>query len=80
MWLVLNPLGRWCKLVKRILSAAKQARHFLHLMVGVPNYDTYVDHQKIHHPDEPIQSKKEFFNKAQEARYNGKDGKISRCC
>jgi uncharacterized short protein YbdD (DUF466 family) len=63
--------------MKKILEYRKQ---FLSLLVGVPSYEKYVEHMETHHPGEPIQSRKEFFCEAQNARYNGKDGKVSRCC
>ena len=50
------------------------------LMVGVPDYDTYVAHRHAHHPDQPVMSYEEFFRNRQESRYAGGDGKISRCC
>ncbi|MCL6585803.1 MAG: YbdD/YjiX family protein [Anoxybacillus sp.] len=58
----------------------KYRRQFVDLLVGVPNYERYVEHMKTHHPGAPIKSRKEFFCEAQEARYNGKGGKVSRCC
>ena len=47
------------------------------LMVGMPDYDTYVAHVKATHPDRPVMSYEEFFRERQEARYNGGTG---RCC
>jgi uncharacterized short protein YbdD (DUF466 family) len=35
---------------------------------------------KQHHPNEIVLSRKQFFAEAQEARFNAKGGKISRCC
>jgi len=58
----------------------KYRRQFVDLLVGVPNYERYVEHMKTHHPGAPIKSRKEFFCEAQEARYNCKGGKVSRCC
>nr|WP_255807492.1 YbdD/YjiX family protein [Cohnella mopanensis] len=58
----------------------KYRRQFLDLLVGVPHYETYVQHRRTHHPDEPILTRKQFFSEAQEARYSAKGGKISRCC
>ncbi|MEN3975420.1 CstA-like transporter-associated (seleno)protein [Emcibacter sp. SYSU 3D8] len=49
------------------------------LMVGLPDYDLYVLHRRIHHPDEPIMSRQEFFRERQENRYGG-NGKLNRCC
>ncbi|WP_371113270.1 YbdD/YjiX family protein [Nitrosomonas sp. Nm33] len=51
----------------------------MRLMVGVPEYDTYVAHMKNSHPDQPIMSYPKFFRERQESRYGG-NGKISRCC
>ncbi|MFY4774930.1 YbdD/YjiX family protein [Metabacillus sp. RGM 3146] len=63
------------------LSKILQYRNqFLSLMAGVPCYEKYVEHMAEHHPGEPVQSRKEFFCEAQEARYNAKGGKVSRCC
>ncbi|NMF89591.1 YbdD/YjiX family protein [Aromatoleum petrolei] len=47
------------------------------LMVGLPDYDTYVAHMKATHPDRPVMSYEEFFRERQEARYGGGAG---RCC
>jgi uncharacterized short protein YbdD (DUF466 family) len=65
---------------KLVASFLKYRKQFVDLLVGVPNYERYVEHMKTHHPGEPIKSRKEFFCEAQEARYNGKGGKVSRCC
>ena len=51
----------------------------MRLMVGVPEYSTYVDHMRNTHPDQPVMSYQEFFRERQEARYGG-NGKITRCC
>ncbi len=47
------------------------------LMIGVPDYDTYVTHRKTTHPKEPIMTYEEFFRERQENRYSGR---IGRCC
>lgn len=52
----------------------------IRLMVGLPDYDTYVAHRKSHHPGEPIMSYEEFFRERQTSRYAGGNGRISRCC
>lgn len=62
---------------RQVWRARKQ---FISLLVGVPSYETYVTHMKQHHPEEPILCRKQFFAEAQEARFNAKGGKISRCC
>jgi len=49
------------------------------LMVGVPNYNTYVAHQRREHPDQPVMAYEAFFRERQEARYGG-NGRVGRCC
>ncbi len=49
------------------------------LMVGVPDYDTYVAHRRTVHPDEPVMSRAEFLAERAERRF-GAGGGISRCC
>ena len=50
------------------------------LMVGVPNYETYVQHRKSCHPGEPVMSYEEFFRNRVEARYAVGRGKFRGCC
>ncbi len=59
--------------------AIQRISQSMRLMVGVPDYGTYVEHMKIAHPDRSIMSYEEFFRERQEARYGGK-GRMSRCC
>jgi uncharacterized short protein YbdD (DUF466 family) len=49
-------------------------------MVGVPDYDAYVQHMRLTHPDQPVMTYEEFFRERQEARYGGADGRPGRCC
>lgn len=49
------------------------------LMVGMPDYDTYVEHMQTKHPDKPVMSYEVFFRERQEARYGGGNGS-TRCC
>ncbi|MBV9489000.1 MAG: YbdD/YjiX family protein [Verrucomicrobia bacterium] len=57
-------------------DAAKTAR----LMVGVPDYDNYVEHRKTFHPNEPIMTYREFFWERQNARYGCGNGRFKGCC
>ena len=50
------------------------------LMVGVPDYDTYVAHRKMQHPEAPIMSYVEFFRERQKARYACEKGRFKGCC
>ncbi|MFJ3318621.1 YbdD/YjiX family protein [Herbaspirillum huttiense] len=57
----------------------RQVGRTLNLMVGMPEYDTYVAHMKAAHPDHCVMTYEEFFRERQEARYGGK-GRVGRCC
>ena len=47
------------------------------LMIGVPDYDTYVEHMRQKHPGRAVMSYEAFFTERLEARYRGGGG---RCC
>ena len=66
-------------MLNTITQAIRQLSQSLRLMVGVPEYSTYVDHMRDAHPDQPVMTYAEFFRERQEARYGGK-GRLSRCC
>jgi len=50
------------------------------LMVGIPDYDTYVQHRKTNHPGKLIMTYEEFFVERQEARYAVGKGRFRGCC
>ena len=50
------------------------------LMVGVPDYETYVAHRQANHPGQPIMTYKEFFRERQAARYAVSKGRFRGCC
>lgn len=64
-------------MLNTIIKVGRNVAQSLRLMVGVPEYGTYVTHMKNTHPDQPVMSYPEFFRERQEARY---DGKVGRCC
>ena len=49
------------------------------LMVGIPDYETYVAHRRKTHPDLPVMSYEEFFRDRQQARYVASRGRFT-CC
>ncbi len=51
----------------------------LHLMVGVGDYTGYLEHFRVHHPDQQPMTRSDYFRYCQSARYPTKDGKIKRC-
>lgn len=66
-------------MLTKIIKAGRYFGQSMRLMVGVPEYGTYVTHMKNKHPDQPVMSYQEFFRERQEARYGG-NGKVTRCC
>jgi len=58
-------------------NAGRYLGQTLRLMVGVPDYETYVAHRRTTHPDLPVMSYEEFFRERQQARYGSGAGK---CC
>ena len=59
-------------LTRRVGQAAR-------LMVGLPDYGTYVEHMRSRHPGQCVMSYEEFFHERQHARY-GARGRTGRCC
>lgn len=68
-----SPAAALGQIVRRLRETAR-------LMVGIPDYGSYVEHRKAVHPGEPVMSYEEFFRERQDSRYGGKDGRIGRCC
>ena len=66
-------------MLTRIVSGLRYLGQGMRLMVGMPEYSTYVAHMHRAHPGRPIMSYEEFFRERQEARYGG-NGKVTRCC
>ncbi|MFL5813421.1 MAG: YbdD/YjiX family protein [Bdellovibrionia bacterium] len=64
--------------VSWIYRCFQRAQQTFRLMVGVPDYETYVRHQKERHPTAPVLSYKEFFREAQKKRYEGSGQ--GKCC
>jgi uncharacterized short protein YbdD (DUF466 family) len=60
--------------------AANWTTRAARLMVGVPDYETYVAHRRANHPKEPIMSYVEFFRERQQARYAVGNGRFRGCC
>jgi uncharacterized short protein YbdD (DUF466 family) len=50
------------------------------LMVGVPDYQTYVAHWRSVHPDLPVMNYEAFFRERQAARYAIGKGRFRGCC
>jgi uncharacterized short protein YbdD (DUF466 family) len=70
---------RLCDLGSEARRVGRKVAQTANLMVGLPDYDTYVAHRQRTHPDEPVMTRTEFFRERQEARYGG-SGRVLRCC
>jgi uncharacterized short protein YbdD (DUF466 family) len=66
--------------MRDVRDAHRMLTQMARLMVGLPDYDLYVVHRRMHHPNEPIMTREEFFRERQESRYGGRGGRIGRCC
>ncbi|MEM5389923.1 YbdD/YjiX family protein [Paraburkholderia phymatum] len=60
-----------------VRNAGRYLGQTIRLMVGLPDYETYVSHMRRIHPDRDVMSYEEFFRERQAARYRGRTGK---CC
>lgn len=63
---------------KKLNSAGSYLGKTARLMIGMPDYETYVQHMKRIHPDQTPMTSAEFFRERQDARYGGKGG--FKCC
>jgi uncharacterized short protein YbdD (DUF466 family) len=63
-----------------LMSLPQWTARTARLMIGIPDYETYVAHRKVTHPDQPIMSYEEFFRERQDARYTFGKGKFRGCC
>jgi uncharacterized short protein YbdD (DUF466 family) len=50
------------------------------LMVGVPDYETYVRHRRTVHPGQAVMTYEEFFRERRDARYAVSKGRFRACC
>ncbi|MQR00939.1 YbdD/YjiX family protein [Glaciimonas soli] len=64
-------------MLDELAKAGRYLGQTMRLMVGIPEYSTYVAHMEKMHPDKPVMTYEEFFRERQEARYAGGVGK---CC
>jgi uncharacterized short protein YbdD (DUF466 family) len=65
---------------ERLQPWYRLAAQTAHLMVGLPDYATYVEHRRRHHPNEPVMSRDDFFRDCQARRYAPAAGRGMRCC
>ena len=68
-----SPRSWWAS----IGQAGRYLGQSLRLMVGLPDYDAYLNHMERTHPDQAPMSYEAFFQERLEARYGSRTGK---CC
>ncbi|KQQ88997.1 YbdD/YjiX family protein [Massilia sp. Leaf139] len=61
-----------------LAQAGRYLGQSMRLMVGLPEYDTYLAHMEREHPGKPAMTYEEFFRERQEARYGS--GRSGGCC
>lgn len=49
------------------------------LMVGVHDYQTYVQHMQQHHPEQTMMTEKQFHRHCIDARFPSQAGKVGKC-
>jgi uncharacterized short protein YbdD (DUF466 family) len=73
-----------CKLFIRSRAMARVtlrcAQQIARLMVGIPDYEVYVEHRRKAHPGEPIMTYEQFFMDRRNARYAVGEGRFRGCC
>ena len=67
-------------MTERVVMVWSWAVRAARLMVGIPDYETYVEHRMTFHPDQPVMTYVEFFRHVQEARYAVSKGRFKGCC
>jgi len=65
-------------MLEKIVKSGKYLAQAARLMVGVPDYDSYVQHMRVTHPEQTPMSYEEFYRNRVEARYGGAGG--AKCC
>jgi uncharacterized short protein YbdD (DUF466 family) len=66
--------------LRNLLELKEWSVRAARLMVGIPDYQTYVDHVRVTHPDKPVMTYEEFFVERQNARYAVGKGRFRGCC
>lgn len=64
---------------KRVATLWRHLQQSFRLMVGVPDYQTYVTHMREHHPDLTPMDAKTFYRHCIDARYPSAGGNMKKC-
>lgn len=63
----------------RIATLWQRLQQSFRLMVGVPDYQTYLEHMKAHHPDLTPMDAQTFYRHCVDARYPSAGGTLKKC-
>ena len=63
--------------VKRKEGRMRRILSVIRTIVGMPDYDRYLEHCRLRHPDQPILSQSDYFAQFVARRYGSG---ASRCC
>lgn len=63
----------------RIATLWQRLQQSFRLMVGVPDYQTYLIHMQTHHPDLEAMDVKTFYRHCVDARYPSAAGGMKKC-
>lgn len=66
----------WQQRIQLVFSRLAQC---FRLMVGVHDYQAYVEHVQLHHPEQMPMTEKQFHRHCLDARYPSKAGKLGKC-
>src|SRR5215469_8941131 len=83
-WLQEPPMSNVRRLFIRSRETARVTiqwtKQIARLMVGIPDYEVYVEHRRETHPGEPIMTYEQFFIERRDARYAVGKGRFRGCC
>ena len=65
-------------MLEKLRILGKRLAQSARLMVGVRDYETYLQHNRDCHSDTPVMSREEFVSACQSSRYSER-GRITRC-
>lgn len=64
------------RVVRTLLANLKKAWQLIRELSGDDAYERYVHHHSLHHAEEPLLTRQEFFKQAQQKKWHG----VKRCC
>ncbi|MFI4979700.1 MAG: YbdD/YjiX family protein [Nevskiales bacterium] len=72
-----HRFARLSMITGRLRAITRKLAQTARLAVGIPDYEGYVAHRRMHHPQQPVMSYEEFFRERMDSRYRRGS---SRCC